>query len=415
MNGYVGIDPFVCGGAINAPPSKSAAHRELIAACLAGGGKVTNIGDSVDVLTTLNALKEMGASITLQKDMVQFGEFYAVDDCIIDCKESGSTLRFLLPLCCVFGIKAEFIGSPRLIKERPSQALIDVLNERGAYISDMRVNNRIMGGKYVVDGSVSSQFVTGLLFALSACKEDSTLTVLGKKVSGSYVDMTLKTLSSHGIEVKSIENGFAIKGGQKFLPKDVVVEGDWSSAAFPLCFAAISGEVEIFGLDPSSTQGDKKILDVLRLFGADVEVGKSVKVRKNRLRGVEISLEDIPDLAQIIAVVAAYAEGESRLCDLSRLAFKESDRFQEILSALTTAGIQCSKEGDDIIVKGGRPHGGRFDCAPDHRSVMSAAVLAACASSPSEIAHYDAVSKSYPSFFEDMIKIGGMNNVKIRG
>ncbi|MBQ7652776.1 MAG: 3-phosphoshikimate 1-carboxyvinyltransferase [Clostridia bacterium] len=407
------IKPFVCRGKITAPPSKSAAHRALIAACLSGGGNVERIGDSDDVTATLNALSAMGATFTLENGTVEFNGFSPVEKCVIDCKESGSTLRFLLPLCCALGIKARFTGADRLIYFRPSKPLIEVLNSHGADIVDMEIRGKIGCGDYVIDGSVSSQYITGLLFALSACKGVSTLKITGKKVSENYIDMTVGDLKKHGVEI-TVDDVITIRGGS-YSPCDEIVEGDWSGAAFPLTFAAISGEVEVEGLDIRSAQGDKKILDVLESFGAQVERREeSVVVKKGELTGTVVDCENIPDLAQIISVAAAYSRGKTILKNLSRLKLKESDRLQGVVDALRLAGINCEISGDDLTITGGEPTGARFTCEPDHRSVMSATILAACASSPSVVTNCESVNKSYPLFFEDIDALGGKGNVEIR-
>ena len=265
-----------------------------------------------------------------------------------------------------------------------------------------------------MDGSVSSQYVSGLLFALSTFSQNSFLRVTGERVSAKYVDMTIKTLADYGVEIKSEENGFFVRGGQTFKEREYVVEGDWSGAAFPLTLGAIGGAVSLENLNVNTLQGDAYILKALALFGAETLVNEgSVCVKSQTLHACEIDCKDIPDLVQILSVAAAYAKGESVFTNVSRLRYKESDRLQGILDMLCSAGIAARVEGDALIICGGEPQGAAFMPQADHRSVMSCAVLAACAKGESTIANAQAVGKSYPKFFQDLKVLGGRENVRI--
>jgi len=411
MSGYVEITPFKCNGEITAPPSKSMAHRALICAYLGGNSEVDGIGSSVDVLTTLNALKAMGANFQKIGDKVVFGKFNAVESCVIDCRESGSTLRFLIPLCAALGIKATFTGSDRLINKRPNTCLLDALNQKGADIIDLTIHGRLKPSDYVIDGSVSSQYVSGLLFALSYLK-NSTLKVVGKKVSENYVKMTIDALNSFGVKVNYSDDVFYFEGD--FHPSKIVVEGDWSGAAAPIVFGAINGKVKINNLNVNSLQGDKRILEIVKEYGAKVFVDtNSVTVEQDTLNGVEVDCENIPDVAQIISVLGAFAKGKTVIKNVKRLSLKESDRVAGIIDTLTVAGIKAEKVGDDIAIQGGSPDCLEYHPDPDHRSVMMASIIACCQKSVSKVYQYQTVDKSYTDFFEDLKKLGGENYVKI--
>lgn len=414
----VRINPAKLSGEITAPSSKSYAHRLMIAAFLGGNGNVENVTFSKDAYATLNVLKALGAGVTVSENAVTIsavnedfcGETnggYAVANAI----ESGSTLRFLLPVAAALGKKVEFTGEEGLLK-RPYKQLTDCLNERGAKIDGLKVGGKLTSGKFKITASVSSQFISGLLFALPLLDGDSEIILDGDAVSKSYVDITIDVLKLYGIEVKPTISGYFVKGNQKYISgKTVKVEGDWSGAAFYLSQAAINGEITVKGLNAESVQGDRKILSVLKSFGADVTVNSGgVTVKSDKLSGTTVDLEDIPDLGQIISVVAAYAKGETVLKSVNRLKIKESDRLSAITDMLSVAGIKYKVLNDELIIYGGAPKGGTFSGGNDHRTVMSAAILAANAKGDSEIIGAEAISKSYPDFFKDYEILGGKVN-----
>lgn len=440
----VKITPTRLCGTIEAPPSKSYLHRLIIAAFLSGGEVKIKTGElSDDAFATIGAVKSLGAEIIYEGEFVTVkrnADFAPKTPVIVFCGESGSTLRFLMPVAAALGIPAEFTGSGRLCM-RPVEALERCMNGFQKTADGRRITGKLVAGDYVLDGSVSSQYVTGMLFALSFLGGGS-LTVLGKEVSRGYVDITLEVLKKFGVKIEKNGATFRIKSGFTANNKEVSPEGDWSGAAFLLSLGAVSGEVAVKGLSFPSGQGDSEILGILKAFGAETELtgsreagaragkdGKSVKngkngaknetgvrVRAGALSGITVDLENVPDLAQTVAAVAAFAKGKTTLYSADRLRLKESDRIEAIIKTLGAAGIKAeysSGRGGTITVYGGKPVGAKFSGGGDHRTVMSAAVLAAGAEGVSEICGAEAAAKSYPEFFNDLKRLGGKADVLI--
>ncbi|MBE6631260.1 MAG: 3-phosphoshikimate 1-carboxyvinyltransferase [Ruminococcaceae bacterium] len=402
---------------VTAPPSKSAAHRLLIASALAkSGSEISCLGTSDDIEMTANCLNEMGADI--RKDEKK-GVFY-VDPIKLSCKEkayldvgeSGSTLRFLIPVLGALGLEAEIKMRGRL-PERPLEPLKSLLESKGMEIKKISddvlcVKGKIQSGIYKIDGGVSSQFISGLLFALPLLEGESEIRIEGKRESKPYIDMTLQALELFGVRTVQADAGYIIessygKGGKH------KVEGDYSGAAFMLCLGALLEEgITVAGLDKDSKQGDKEILRVLKDFGASVEYsGEEIKVKKAPMKGIKIDSGDIPDLVPIMSVVAAAAEGESLIYNAGRLRIKESDRLKATADILKTLGVEIYEGEDSLRIVGGKHlRGGACDGYGDHRMVMSAAVASFAASGEVSIYGAEAISKSYPLFFEDLEKMG---------
>lgn len=410
------VSPSKISGEINAPSSKSFAHRILIASFLSKNEvKIKNVGESVDALVTLNALKALNATAR-QADgevSIKMGSL-PTEEVVIDCNESGSSLRFLIPVVCALGVKATFIGSKRLL-ERPIGELVNSLNSNGAEIDGYKVNGKLKPGKYYIDGSISSQYVSGLLLALSYLDGDSEIIISGRLVSKPYVDITIGVLKEFGVEVNETETGYKIKGGYTKKVDTLTVEGDWSGSAFILCAGAIAGNVTVKGLNANSYQGDRKILEILKDFGAKVEInGDIISVSKNKLKGITVDMEDVPDLIQIVSVVASYASGKTVIKNVDRLKLKESDRILAIINSLKSVGVSASYLNNSLIIEGKSATGGLIDGGNDHRTVMSSAVLGIMASDEIEITYGEAIKKSYPNFISDYKKIGGKVDVVIK-
>ena len=406
----VKISPFIASGEIVAPPSKSVAHRLLIASALKKGKTVIkNVGNSADVIATCSCLNRLGARVVLNEgDATVEGIKDIKKGCFLDCNESGSTLRFLLSVSCALGANSTFTGSQKLMS-RPNEALLSELQNHGIRVDKWNLKGNLIGGKFEIDASISSQYITGLLLALPILKEDSEIVLQGKVVSKDYINITLSVLDKSGIKYKKSGNSIVIKGNQEYLlPDEVVCEGDWSGASFPLVLGAIGGETTVKGLDVNSCQGDKAILSVLEKAGAEVIAdGDLITVRKRELKAFEQDFENIPDLAPICSVLSGVCEGQSVFTGIERLKIKESDRVKTTLAVLHSASIEAREEDGKIIIRGGKPTGGIFDGANDHRIVMSSAVIASVASGQSIINGSEAIVKSYPEFFKDYKKLGG--------
>lgn len=406
-----------CGKTL-AVPSKSSAHRLLIAAALSQGKTtVKNVGGSDDVFATASCLNALGARIEIKgDDAVVYGIEEVKKGGVLDAGESGSTLRFLLPVAAALGAECTFTGRGRLFL-RPNRSLLDAMNARGAASDGKEVKGRLSCGLFSIDATVSSQYISGLLFALPLLDGDSRIELQGDAVSKDYVKMTLEVLDLAGIVVKKTENGFFVPGGQKYRMPDVArCDGDWSSAAFLLVAGAVGKEVTVKGLRQNSLQGDKKIVDILRQTGAEVTFsGDEVTVKKGGETPFEADIGEVPDLAPILAVLAATLRGESRFRNVQRLRVKESDRLAAICDMLSVGGIEHKIDGDDLIVRGGTPRGGDFNGYADHRMVMASVIFAGTCEEDSTVSCAEAVNKSYPSFFEDCKKIGGDFHVGMEG
>ncbi len=403
--------PHSLKGAVRAVPSKSYAHRMLIWAALSGGS--VSYGKSDDAHLTAQGLAALGFEADFADNSVNYKGFSRPRGTQkVFVGESGSTLRFLLPLAAALGVDATFETAGRL-GERPMDALTAALCPHGVTATAHGVCGALKSGKFEVDATVSSQFVTGLLMALPILKGDSEIMLLGRTVSAPYIDVTLDVLSRAGIRVDRTQNGFFVPGGQKYAKEQAVVPGDFSGAAFPLVAGALGGKVTVKGLDLSSKQGDKAILDALALFGAEVAVNNDVvEVAKKDANAFCVDVGETPDLAPILSVLAAFAKGESVLKNVSRLRDKESDRLFAIEEMLGKAGIEAKEDGDRLLIVGGKPQGAAFRSFSDHRMAMSEAILAAYAAGQSEVDDFLCVKKSYPEFWRDYQALGGVYEVE---
>lgn len=408
----VTVFPHPLSGALEAVRSKSYAHRILIAAALSGGQVA--FGDSEDARLTATALCALGFKAIFAENSVCYGGFCRPDGRQeVTVGESGSTLRFLLPLAAALGVEAEFITAGRL-SERPMDALTKTLSAHGAVATAHSVKGQLTPGRYEIDATVSSQFVTGLLMALPLLDGDSEIALLGRAVSAPYIEITLDVLARAGVSAERTDGGFLIRGGQKYNLKNAQVPGDFSGAAFPLVAGALGGKTTLSGLDLSDKQGDKAILTALSDAGAKVMLSETVSAEKDALTAFTADVGETPDLAPILAVLAAYCKGESALKKVSRLKDKESDRLFAIEEMLSRAGISSREEGDTLVITGGKPQGAAFRSFSDHRMAMAEAILAAYATGQSEIDDMTCVKKSYPGFWKDFAALGGQYEMERR-
>lgn len=394
-------------GSIKAVASKSCAHRLLICAALSDAPCTVEIAElSADIEATVRCLSALGAGIekTPEGYFVSPIDWTGRRDCALDCGESGSTLRFLLPLAARLpeGSKIHFAGRGRL-PERPNTALIEAMRLHGVHVSSdylpMAVEGPMGSGLYELPGNVSSQFISGLLFTLPALQGDSQIRFTTNVESGSYIGLTIDALKAFGIRIHAVSGGYDIPGNQVFRsPGKISAEGDWSNAAFWLAAKALGSEIETTGLNMNSAQGDRAVVKVL----------DSMRAEDGRLVGAKIDASDIPDLVPVLSVVATQAEGETLFFNAGRLRIKECDRLRAMRETLSSLGADIEETADGLIVRGKtRLHGGTVDSFNDHRIAMSMAVAATAASGEIRITGAEAVAKSYPAFWEDYRKLGG--------
>ena len=399
-------------GTVHAPASKSAAHRLLITAALSQRMSTVHLDTfSDDIDATIGCLTALGADFLFGDNCVTVlsGVNPGTKETVLGCKESGSTLRFLMPVVAALGANVTFFMEGKL-PSRPHGALSEELQRHGVFVKQdgnlLKLSGQLTAGDFTIPGNISSQFISGLLFALPLLKGDSTITITGKRESVSYIEMTEQAISAAGIVFEKTDFGFCIPGGQQYrASKEPVVEGDWSGAAFPLVAGAFSERgITVTGLRQDSCQGDRRIVDILRDFGAEVAVRESeVFVRRGTLKGQRIDASEIPDLVPVLAVLAAGAEGETVIEHAERLRMKESDRLTTTTAMLSALSADITETEDGLLIRGGRQlHGGNVDSAKDHRIAMSAAVAAGLSDGSVRISDAECAAKSYPSFFADL-------------
>lgn len=423
-------------GAVRAPSSKSEAHRALIVAALAGlygaGGHIRRVRCTdlnQDIEATVRCLQGLGADISREGEDFLVTPIQKIpEQATLDCGESGSTLRFLLPVCCALGsiegapegFTVSLMGHGRL-PERPLSPLYEELAAHGAILSPMGSNPLVVQGKmtagdYAVDGGVSSQFISGLLFALPLLGGDCTLNVTGKIESVPYIYMTTDAISRVTGAVVGDLPRYSIAGrdARPAMPSQVgasPVGGDWSGAAFFLTAGVLCGEgrsITLTGLDAYSRQGDKAIVEVLRSMGSDIrETEEGLTAFSSKLRGVRIDATQIPDLVPILAVAASVAEGETVIYGASRLRLKESDRLRTVSDMITALGGDITETPDGLIIRGVPSlRGGVVDAAGDHRIAMSGAVAATVCREAVTVVGAESVAKSYPAFWDEFERVG---------
>ena len=412
------VYPSNLSGTIKAIASKSCAHRLLI--CSALSDKQTFISceeSSEDIDATARCLNALGARIERVSGGFEVTPLYRnkiEKNAVLDCGESGSTLRFMLPVACALGADSTFLMGGRL-PQRPMTDLVSALTSHGCTLSasgaELKTSGKLQGGLFTLPGNVSSQYVSGLLFALPLVSEGGVIELTGEIESKNYISMTVDALKAFSVETECGVRSFTVKSGEKYVsPEKVMVEGDWSNAAFWLCAGAMgTGELKCTGLNANSLQGDSEIADILSMFGAKVEkTGDTVTVTPNELRGIEVDAKNIPDLVPVIAAVASLAKGRTVIKNAARLRIKESDRLYTVSKTLLELGADIQETADGLIINGREElKGGTVDACGDHRIAMMAAIAATRCQSPVNIQNAEAVRKSYPAFFEDYMSLGG--------
>ena len=398
-------------GIINIPPSKSISHRAVICAALAGCTSdeyIENLGESKDISATKKAIAQI-----LSGD----------NSCDVDCEESGSTLRFLIPIAAMSDKEWHFVGKGRLM-ERPQSTYEEIFAEQGLCFEKTETGLKIAGplkpGKYSLSGNISSQFITGLLFALSLSEEDSEISLTTSLESKGYIDLTIDVMRNFGVNISTHVDangntiGYTIKGGQKFTASHYSVEGDYSQAAFFLCAAALGKDVLLAGLNENSCQGDRQVIDILKQMGAEVkfvhdEVANldvlSVCPPKGKLSATTIDAKDIPDIIPPLAALSCYASGTTHITNAGRLRIKESDRLHAIAVELAKLGASIVEEDESLTIHGtDKLKGGTVSAHNDHRIAMSMALASIGCTEKVLLEGSESVSKSYPNFWDDWEK-----------
>ncbi|MBQ9673237.1 MAG: 3-phosphoshikimate 1-carboxyvinyltransferase [Ruminococcus sp.] len=410
------IKPAKLGGTVTVPASKSDCHRAIICAALSMGVcRISPITLSKDIKATIACINALGAKTDLKGDelTIDSSHLFANSTAELNCCESGSTLRFFIPVASALGMTATFTGEGRL-PVRPIGIYLDTLPKNGVKCVTegglpLTVSGQLKSGTFEVPGNVSSQFVTGLLLALPLLSGDSKIVLTSPMESIGYINMTIDTMHRFGVEVETTDYGYFIKGNQRYTPQDYTVQGDWSQAAFFMVAGAVGGEITVNGVSQSSTQGDKEICSLMKKFGTDIAIDKnSVTVKKSPLYGIDIDASQIPDLVPVLAVCASGANGTTKIYNAERLRIKESDRLKTTANLINSLGGTVIETEDGLIIEGkGNLEGGTVEGSNDHRIVMAGAVASIICSKNVTVTDSQAVNKSYPDFFKDFNNLGG--------
>ena len=415
-----------------APKSKSYEHRFLICELLSKLGEADTLDAQGGLGKTARsrAVTREPEDVMATKDCISKIKLSLMDgrsEVVLDCNQSGSTLRFLLPIVCALGLKARFLMRGRLGK-RPMDELINELKVHGCNIDrendTIYTSGKLEHGIFKLPGDISSQYISGLLMALPLLSSDSEIHVLRPIVSAGYIDVTLDVMRKSSISVTEESSGseyiYRIKGGQRYiLPEKCIVEGDWSNSAFWLAIGVLGDEpLAIEGLNPNSLQGDRRIFDLLREMGADIRavmdndkaVFEAYPLGNKALKAIALDAENIPDLVPLIAILACFTDGKSRIEGIKRLRLKESDRLLAVEELIDGLGGSCKIHEDAIEIiglgKGAMLRGGELRCFDDHRIVMSAAASSLRCREDVLIDNAFAVNKSYLGFFGELDRLG---------
>lgn len=423
---HIKIIPSTLKGNVIIQPSKSLSHRAVICAALAkGASRIRNIVFSEDILATLEGMKAYGMEVidictnedTNRSSITIEGKGYLkkIKE-TIDCRESGSTLRFLIPMASLIGEKMTFIGKGKLI-ERPLTSYYKIFNTQGIKYSNtegrlpLNIEGILKPGRLEIEGNISSQFITGLMFVLPLLSEDSIIELTTQLESSRYIDLTIDMLERFSIDIKNDKyNRFYVPGNQKYIPVDYKVEGDFSQAAFWIVAGLLNGDIVLSDLNHDSLQGDKEILNIVASMGANIMYeGEYIRTNSSQTNGIKIDASQCPDLVPILAVLGALSKGKTEIVNAQRLRIKESDRLKAISSELNKLGADVAETEDGLIINGvDALNGGVVDSWNDHRIAMALAVASTKCKEPLTIRNSSVVNKSYPEFWKDFISLGGI-------
>lgn len=412
----IAVEPSRVEGRVEAPPSKSYTHRAVLAGALADELRVLNPLESADVTASKRCAEMLGA--TIQDDVVRgVGGRPETPSDVLDCGNSGTTLRLFTGAASLAPGTTVLTGDDSL-RSRPNQPLLDSLQDLGADARSTRHNGQaplvvegpLTGGTTEIDGGVSSQFISSLLFASPLTSEGAEITVAGELKSRPYVDITLEVMREFGVDATETSDGFSVDGGQSYSAREFRVPGDFSNASYPLAAGAVAGDVRVANLIPSA-QGDSVILDVLDRMGADVDWDRGegvARVVESDLGGVEFDAGDNPDLVPTIAVLGAAAEGETRVVNAEHLRYKETDRLEAMATELGKMNAEVKETEDGLVVDGDASslRGAEVSGRHDHRVVMALAVAGLVAEGRTVIDTAEAVRISYPEFTDALHGLG---------
>lgn len=399
------ITPHKLAGTVSIPASKSMAHRAIICAALSGGiSYLSGVTFSKDIYATLSVMEALGASYQITGDEIAVSGITSPRaEAVADCCESGSTLRFLIPVAAALGAKTTFLGQGRL-PERPITPYLRELPSKGISFDcentmPFTIEGTLLPGRFELEGDISSQFITGLLFALPLLSSDSEICVTSPLQSKPYADMTIDCMARFGVVVEETTDGYRIPGKQHYQAADLSVEGDFSQAAFFLAANAIGNDVKLENIPEKSVQGDRKMIEIMQ------------EMWYNKNEPLLVDATDIPDLVPIIAVAASLAPRPTRITGAQRLRIKESDRLETTAALLNTLGGKVRIHPDGLEISSVSTFtGGIVDSAGDHRIAMCAAIAATRATGDVIIRGAQCVEKSYPAFFTDYQNLGGVTN-----
>ncbi len=419
------------GGQVTVPPSKSAAIRALLCALLTNGKCILRgMEESEDIQATVCAVQALGALIDWdkkQRTVTVNTQTEFVHGGTIHCGESGSLLRFIIPIAAAIGGNWRFTGQGRL-PQRPLGVYAELLPTHGVAFRSggglpLEIEGKLTPGFFALPGNISSQFITGLLFALPLLKADSEIRLTSPLESQGYVDMTLDILHNFGVRLYATPTGWIVPGNQSYTAKEYKVEGDWSQAAFFLNLAALSpdgAQIRIAGLTKDSLQGDRACVQVFGRFGLDTWWEDDILVTQNRrasepfggLTGLVMDVSQITDMVPAASVCAALSQGETRFLNAGRLRLKESDRLAAMAGAITALGGKAMDEGDALVVKGVKClDGGLAQGCNDHRVLMALAGAGLRSVKPVCVTDPWSIKKTYPNFYEELKKLGGEADV----
>lgn len=422
MSKTLTVYPSALSGEVKIPASKSVLHRAVLSGLLANGNtEINGVSYNDDIDATLSCAESLGAEVVKEGETVFITGAGLNNECLLNCNQSGTTLRFLIPIASALGGNFTFEGNGRL-PFRPIGELIKVLAEHGiscrhpqdAFLP-LNISGKLKSGEYLLPGNISSQYLSGLLFALPLLENDSVISLTTGLESAAYVSMTIDMLTRFGIRIEENNNNdikrqYFIKGNQKYIPRSITAEGDWSQAAFFLVAGALGNNILCNNLNENTKQGDFAVADVLKKMGAKINKKENgFSAFAENLHGTEIDMTQIPDLLPPLAAAAAIADGNTRFTGCERLRLKESDRLAACAEELRKIGASTFIDGNSLIVEGCKTlKGGTASSRGDHRIAMALAIAATRCENPVIIEEADAVSKSYPDFFKDYINLGGV-------